>query len=259
MPACSAASHHVLPSIPPAPVTRRLIGVTLGPQLHRRPPKTQRLALERRRDPTGAPAPSAGIVCRSMRRGIVAALAASLVCTATADAAKRPTVTVERSAHGVPNIEAKNFEGVAYGYGYAFAEDNICVIADSYVTVSAERSTLLRPRRSYVFRGNGRAQQPELRLLLPADQRDKTIEKLVAQAPAGPVPADQGRGAATCAATTSTSRTRRRQITDPNCRGEKWVHRSPRRPCRRFYQLALLASQGVAINGIGTPSRPRPT
>ena len=42
------------------------------------------------------------------------------------------------------------------------------------------------------------------------------------------------------------------EITDPACRGEEWV-----RPIkeidayRRFYQLALLASPGVAIDGIG--------
>ena len=36
---------------------------------------------------------------------------------------------------------------LAYGYGYAFAQDNICTIADDYVTVDARALALLRPGR----------------------------------------------------------------------------------------------------------------
>ena len=35
---------------------------------------------------------------------------------------------------------ATDFAGLGFGYGYAAAKDNICVLADTYVTVNGERS-----------------------------------------------------------------------------------------------------------------------
>lgn len=42
--------------------------------------------------------------------------------------------------YGVPHIESKDLGGVFYGQGYAFARDNICVLADQIVKVRSERS-----------------------------------------------------------------------------------------------------------------------
>src|ERR1700712_217939 len=62
---------------------------------------------------------------------------------------------IRRTAHGIPHIEAKSYAGIGFGYGYAFAQDNICPIAEDYVTVSAERSRWFGPGGSYQQRGNG--------------------------------------------------------------------------------------------------------
>ena len=80
-----------------------------------------------------------------MRTGIVAALlvAATALPATTADAAKYQ-VTVKRSAHGVPTITAKDFPGLAYGYGRTLAKDNICILADTYTTVRGERGSRSR-------------------------------------------------------------------------------------------------------------------
>src|SRR3954452_17098898 len=43
-------------------------------------------------------------------------------------------------ASGIPPSLAKNFASLGYGYGYPFAQDTLCTIAESYVTVAAERS-----------------------------------------------------------------------------------------------------------------------
>src|SRR5215213_6837209 len=48
--------------------------------------------------------------------------------------------TIRRDSHGIPHIEAADFAGLGFGYGYAFAQDNICTMAETYVTVRAERS-----------------------------------------------------------------------------------------------------------------------
>ena len=76
--------------------------------------------------------------------GVLVALCAAL-CVAPAASGARLKAKITRSAHGIPNIEAKNFESLGFGYGYAFAEDNICTIADSYVTTSAQRSRFFGP------------------------------------------------------------------------------------------------------------------
>lgn len=47
---------------------------------------------------------------------------------------------IRRTAMGVPHIKADNWPGVGYGYGYAQAEDDLCTMADSFLTYRGERS-----------------------------------------------------------------------------------------------------------------------
>src|SRR3954452_11846694 len=84
---------------------------------------------------------------------LVLALLVLLVLAPAASAA--PNVEIRRTSHGIPHIKAKTFYGAAYGYGYAFAQDNLCEIAETYVTVDGERSRFFGPDGSYQSRGNG--------------------------------------------------------------------------------------------------------
>ena len=45
-------------------------------------------------------------------------------------AAAAPNVEIRRTSHGIPHIKGKTFYAVAYGYGYAFAQDNLCEMAE---------------------------------------------------------------------------------------------------------------------------------
>src|SRR5213596_3281893 len=85
--------------------------------------------------------------------GVVLALAIAGACTGSARA--EPSATIRRTAHGIPHILAKDYEGAGYGYGYAIAQDNICVLADTYLTVRAQRSRYFPPDQTYESRGNG--------------------------------------------------------------------------------------------------------
>ena len=89
-----------------------------------------------------------------MGHAIRAALAALLLLPAAAPAADYD-YSVARSQYGIPHITAKDFASLGYAYGRTIAEDNICVLADSYVTVSAERSRFFGPDKGYAIRGNG--------------------------------------------------------------------------------------------------------
>ena len=171
-------------------------------------------------------------------------------------------VTVRRTAHGIPHIKAQDFGSLGYGYGYSFAQDNICTMADSYVTVRGERSRYFGPDATWKLRGNGsvnRNLESDFFFKRIIDRR--TIEKLMAQPPPnGPRPevfeAVRGyvRGYNRYLAETGVE-----NIPDPTCRGKEWVKPIEEIDAyRRFYQLALLASGAVAINGIGGAQPPTP-
>ena len=90
-----------------------------------------------------------------MRRiALAAGLLTLLVLPAPAAAQDGLGATIRRTPHGVPHIEAKDYAGLGYGYGYALAEDNLCTIAEQYVTVRGERSRYFGPDATYTWRAN---------------------------------------------------------------------------------------------------------
>lgn len=48
--------------------------------------------------------------------------------------------TVRRTSAGIPHVKAENLGGMGYGYGYVFAEDNLCILAEEILTVRGERA-----------------------------------------------------------------------------------------------------------------------
>lgn len=168
--------------------------------------------------------------------------------------------TIRRTSHGIPRILASNFAGLGYGYGYSLAKDNICVVAEQYVTVNGERSRYFGPNGSYSQGGNGSSNNN-----LNSDffyQRIKdagTIEELLLLAPpAGPRPeiGELARGYV-AGYNRYLRETGVDNISDPGCSGAPWVREIDEMDVfQRFYQLGLLASGGVAIDGIGEAQPP---
>src|SRR5436190_14314323 len=174
-----------------------------------------------------------------------------------------PSVTIRRTEHGIPHIEANTFTGAGYGYGYAFAQDNLCVMAEDYVTVDAQRSRFFGPNGSYVQRGNGiRSNNLNSDFFWQQILDAHTIEDILAQPPPNG-PAQQLRdlihgyaeGWNRYLADIGGSD----GVPDKSCRGKPWV-----KPIgdievyRRLYQLILLASSGIAVDGIGSAQPPTP-
>jgi acyl-homoserine-lactone acylase len=189
------------------------------------------------------------------RRGIWAA--AVVLVLALAPSVFAYSVTVKRTAYGIPHITGRTFGDAGYGYGYSFAQDNICTMADQYVTVRAARARTFGANGTYVQRGNGTTVNN-----LDSDffwQRiidDHVVEKLLAQPPPfGPRPEVRALVKGYIAGWN-----RYLQdvggpdgISDPTCHGESWVTPITELDAyRRLYQLILIASQGVAIDGIAT-------
>src|SRR5688572_1553873 len=85
-----------------------------------------------------------------MRRATVLAALAIVVPSAGEAYAAYPiakpgSVTITRTAQSIPNIVAKDFASGGYGVGYAMAEDNVCVMADFWLTLRAERAKHFGP------------------------------------------------------------------------------------------------------------------
>ncbi|RTE86640.1 MULTISPECIES: penicillin acylase family protein [Gammaproteobacteria] len=55
------------------------------------------------------------------------------------------SATIRRTDFGVPFITADSLEGVGFGTAYAFAEDNICVLADQIVRFNGQRAMFFGP------------------------------------------------------------------------------------------------------------------
>lgn len=76
-----------------------------------------------------------------------AGLAAALVVSSMAAQALEPksdaTAQIRRTSFGVPHIVAKDERGLGYGIGYAYGQDNLCLLANEVLTVNGERSRFL--------------------------------------------------------------------------------------------------------------------
>src|SRR5690242_7002288 len=168
--------------------------------------------------------------------------------------------TIRRTSHGIPHILASDFAGLGYGYGYAFAQDNICVLADSYVTVDGQRSRYFGPDGSYTVGGNGSVNNNLNSDFFYQRVIDRgTVEHLLSlPAPQGPRPEiKEGVRGFVAGYNRYLRDTGVNNLSDPNCRGKPWVHEITEiEAYRRFYQLGLIASQGVAIDGIGSAQPP---
>jgi acyl-homoserine-lactone acylase len=171
--------------------------------------------------------------------------------------------TVRRTAYGIPNIEAKNYQGLGFGYGYALAQDNICVMAETYATVDAQRARWFGPDGDYEQRGNGvKVNNLDSDFFFQQIIDSKAIDKLLAQPPPNGIePAGKQvvRGYVAGYNKYLKDVGGANGVRDPACKGKPWVRPiSEADAYRRFYQLSLLASGDVVIPGIATAKPPTP-
>ncbi|MDR3419271.1 MAG: penicillin acylase family protein [Nevskia sp.] len=76
----------------------------------------------------------------TLRAGAMLAFAAGCGLSAPALAAPTYSVTVTRTQYGIPHIKGNDFGSLGYGYGYAFAEDNLCTMMEDYLAIRGQRA-----------------------------------------------------------------------------------------------------------------------
>ncbi|MEM9311921.1 MAG: penicillin acylase family protein [Pseudomonadota bacterium] len=81
------------------------------------------------------------------------ALGMALVAAAATGTARAATyeATITRTTYGIPHIEADTWQGVGYGVAYAYAQDNICMLAEEFATIAGERSLHFGPEGTSVM------------------------------------------------------------------------------------------------------------
>ena len=86
-----------------------------------------------------------------MKFSAISILALALISSAPAFA-KAPTYSanITRTTHGIPHVTASNWRGIGYGVGYAYAQDNLCMLAEEFVTLAGERSLYFGPEETSV-------------------------------------------------------------------------------------------------------------
>ncbi len=72
--------------------------------------------------------------------GVAAALVAASIAAQARESSADASAQVRRTSFGVPHIVAKDERGLGYGIGYAYAQDNLCLLANEVLTVNGERS-----------------------------------------------------------------------------------------------------------------------
>ena len=87
---------------------------------------------------------------------------AGLLLGASVAASAREPVTqasadIRRTTFGVPHIRANDERGLGFGIGYAYAQDNLCLLANEVVTVSGERAKYFGPEQATLEERNNLA------------------------------------------------------------------------------------------------------
>nr|WP_262407008.1 acylase [Pseudomonas lactis] len=64
---------------------------------------------------------------------------------------------IRRTSYGVPHIRASDERGLGVGMGYAYAQDNLCLLANEIVTVNGERARFFGPDQATLEERNNLA------------------------------------------------------------------------------------------------------
>lgn len=175
---------------------------------------------------------------------------ASVRITSAAKPKGRNSVTIVRDSAGIPHVRARDFYRLGVGEGYAFAEDNLCELANGFVTVRGERSKFFGPdARSTVFTAQSDPNVKSDAFWQFYDKSGAIDATLKAKPPLGP----------------------RREVTqlyqgyrdgyngyiksdrlkDPRCKGKPWVRKITLRDLYlRGAQIAMTPTSGQFISGI---------
>ena len=168
--------------------------------------------------------------------------------------------TIVRTAYGIPHITAESYGSLGYGYGFAFATDDLCTTANDYVTVEAQRSRYFGSDGSYEQVGPPAVNNLDSDLYWKTVIADDTVGRMlsVSSGPSAILPQVKqlisGYVAGYDGYLASVGGTK--GVPDPACRGKAWVKPITLTDAYlRLYQLIDIEG-GAGDPGGWTEARP---
>ncbi|MFJ9934381.1 penicillin acylase family protein [Streptomyces virginiae] len=168
------------------------------------------------------------------------------------------SAVIRYTENGIPHILGRDYAQIGFGTGWAQAADQVCVLADGFVTVSGERSRWFGQDASTDGSLSSVTRNLSSDLYFKGVRESGTVEKLLATpAPAGPSKdlKELMRGWAAG----YNAWLAQNKVTDPACEGAGWL-----RPvttadvAARGFAIAVLGGEGRGIDGITAAQPPAP-
>ncbi|MET9570722.1 penicillin acylase family protein [Streptomyces virginiae] len=168
------------------------------------------------------------------------------------------SAVIRYTEHGIPHILGRDYAQIGFGTGWAQAADQVCVLADGFVTVSGERSRWFGQDASTDGSLSSVTRNLSSDLYFKGVRESGSVEKLLATpAPAGPSQdlKELMRGWAAG----YNAWLVQNKVTDPVCEGAGWL-----RPvttadvAARGFAIAVLGGEGRGIDGITAAQPPAP-
>ncbi|OEJ30734.1 penicillin acylase family protein [Streptomyces subrutilus] len=166
------------------------------------------------------------------------------------------SAVIRYTENGIPHILARDYAHLGFGTGWAQAADQVCVLADGFVTVAGERSRWFGPEAAPDGSLSSATRNLGSDLYFKGVRESGTVEKLLATpAPAGP--SKDLRELMRGWAAGYNAWLAQNKITDPACKGAAWVRPvSATDVAARGFAVSVLGGQGRGIDGITTAQPP---
>lgn len=152
---------------------------------------------------------------------------------------------IRRTSFGIPHVLAENEAGLGYGLGNAFAQDNLCLLADLVTTVRGERSKYFGAQQTYDPNGGG----PQLNLASDVFFKYVNDDARVEQAWQTQTPEVQALLRGYAAGVNRYLRDTPQSERPVACRDQPWVHPLTERDLVRVARRLTLEASGGAFMG----------
>ncbi|UUU19554.1 penicillin acylase family protein [Streptomyces sp. DSM 40750] len=170
-----------------------------------------------------------------------------------------PSAVIRYTEYGIPHIVAKDYAGIGFGTGWAQAADQVCVLADGFVTLRGERSRWFGADGTTDGSLSGARSNLGSDLYFRGVRETRTVEKALAEpAPAGP--SREARDMMRGWAAGYNAWLKQNEITDPACKGASWVEPVTELDvAARGLAIAAISGEGRLVEAITTAQPPTGT
>lgn len=199
-----------------------------------------------------------------MRRSLTAAVLAAFLSAcgdggAGDDLSLPYDVDIRTDSFGIPHIEADDYGSIGYGLGYVQARDNLCVLAEDFLTINGRRAEFLGRDGSYSIPANGTtASNVESDFFWSFVLTDARLDALE-EAAAGPAAAATRGFAEGYSRYVRETKDGKHAGRHAACRDAAWLREIDARDIyRRYFRLGVLASSSVFVNEIAGAAPPAP-